>query len=278
MIERLSTGIKSFDELIEGGIPRGFFISIVGEPGTGKTIFSLHFAWEGIRSNDRVIYVTTEESRESIIAQARQFHMDFKKGIEDSKLIIIDALMKSKEDEWTLNEVNIEELISKVIEAKKKLGYGRTRLVVDSMSAFWIDRPAMARKMSYYVKRVLNKWDVTAYLISQYAVTTDLAYGFGLEHIADGIIRFKKILSKGLLRRFVLIEKMRQTNHDLSSHEIYIKPGEGMILGPSTGKKAEDFRLNPELAKKMIESKEKGIKGFNREEEGEWPDSNEQSK
>ncbi|AFH43355.1 KaiC domain-containing protein [Fervidicoccus fontis] len=271
-VERLKTGVKGFDELIEGGIPRGFFISIVGEPGTGKTIFSIHFAWEGIKESDRVIYVTTEESKESIVQQASQFGMNFRKGLNEKKMIIIDALMKSKEEEWTLNDLNIEELVSKVIEAKKALGYGRTRLVIDSMSAFWIDKPAMARKMSYYIKRVLYKWDVTAYLISQYAVTTDLAYGFGLEHIADGIIRFKKILSRGVLKRYVLVEKMRQTNHDLTSHEVYIKPGIGMEIGPGTEKKREDFRINPEVAKKMVDAKNKGIREFLGEEESEWPE------
>ncbi|MEM2421231.1 MAG: ATPase domain-containing protein, partial [Acidilobaceae archaeon] len=33
-IERLSVGIKGFDDLIAGGIPRGFFVAITGEPGT----------------------------------------------------------------------------------------------------------------------------------------------------------------------------------------------------------------------------------------------------
>lgn len=269
-IERLRTGVKGFDELIEGGIPRGFFISIVGEPGTGKTIFSLHFANEGIKEGDKVIYVTTEESRDSILTQSSQFGMMLKKSV-GKNLIIIDALMKSKDDEWTLNELNVEELVNKIIEAKKSLGYGRTRLVVDSMSAFWIDKPAMARKMSYFVKRVLYKWDLTAYLVSQYAVTTDLAYGFGLEHIADGIIRFKKILRKGILKRYVLIEKMRQTNHDLRSHEITIQPNVGMVIGPALNMGKEDFRLHPEVAKKMKEAHEKGISGFTDENSEEWP-------
>ncbi|MCC6052543.1 MAG: KaiC domain-containing protein, partial [Fervidicoccaceae archaeon] len=82
-IERLSTGIRKFDELIEGGIPRGFFVSVVGEPGTGKTIFCIHYANQGIINGDRVIYVTTEESRESIINQASQFNFDFEKAIQD---------------------------------------------------------------------------------------------------------------------------------------------------------------------------------------------------
>lgn len=267
-IERLSTGIKKFDELIEGGIPRGFFVSVVGEPGTGKTVFCIHFANRGISEGDRVIYVTTEESRESIITQASQFGFDFEEAVNGKKMIIIDALMKEKLDEWSLFELTVEELVKKVIEAKKELGYGRTRLVVDSMSAFWLDKPAMARKMSYFVKRVLHKWDVTALLVSQYAVTSDLSYGFGLEHVADGIIRFKKVILRGELKRFVIIEKMRQTNHDLRAHEIKILPGQGMVLASSTEMRSQDLRLPHEVAKKMENIKEKSRKQIT--DEPEW--------
>ncbi len=270
-IERLKTGVPSFDPLIEGGIPRGFFVSIVGEPGTGKTIFSLHFATQGAREGDKVIYVTTEESRESVLRQASLLGMPLEKGVERGDVIIIDALMKSKTDEWSMRELSLDELVDKVIGAKKKLGYGRTRLIIDSMSAFWIDKPAMARRMSYFVKRVLYKWDMTVYLVSQYAVTTELAYGFGLEHVADGIIRFKKIIANGVLRRYVLVEKMRQTNHDLRVHEIKIIPGEGMRVVGATQARAEDMRLHPEVARKIREAREKGRRGLPLGEEREWP-------
>lgn len=68
------------------------------------------------------------------------------------RLIIIDAL-KMQEDPWSLQDMEIEALINKVIEAKKALGYGRARLVIDSISAFWLEKPAMARKYSYIIKR-----------------------------------------------------------------------------------------------------------------------------
>jgi len=35
-IERLSTGVPGMDNMLAGGIPRGFFVAVVGEPGTGR--------------------------------------------------------------------------------------------------------------------------------------------------------------------------------------------------------------------------------------------------
>ncbi len=262
-IERLKTGVKGFDPLIAGGIPRGFFVAVVGEPGTGKTIFCIHFANEGLKEGDRVIYVTTEESRESIIRQARMFGFDFKEAIASNKMIIIDALMKDYHDPWNLKEVSVEELVSKVIEAKKVLGYGRTRLVIDSMSAFWLDKPAMARKYSYYVKRVLSKWDMTVLLTSQYAVTTSLGFGFGIEHVADGIVRFRKMIIDWELKRFVIIEKMRQTPHSLKVHEIEIRDKIGMRVKGAVGLSRDEVTL----PSRVVESVRRGVRRRKWEEE-----------
>ena len=251
-IERLPTGVPGFDRLIQGGIPRGFFVAVVGEPGTGKTIFSIHFIAEGIRQGDKNIYVTTEETRESIIKQAAMFGFDFERAIEDGRLVIIDALMGRHDDPWSLTELDVETLVNKIIEAKRYLGYGRARLVIDSMSAFWLDKPAMARRYSYYVKRILARWDFTALLTSQYAVTTSLGFGFGIEHVADGIIRFRKAVVRGELRRYVIIEKMRQTEHSLRMHEIEIRDGVGMRVTAPTQLRKEDTALPQSVAAKML--------------------------
>jgi KaiC domain protein len=254
-MDRLSTGIRKLDEMLEGGIPRGFLVAITGEPGTGKSILCQHFAWQGYEEGDKVIYVTTEESRNSILEQAELLGMDIRKGVEEGKVIVIDALLAT--DEWSLTSLDPEALVQKVIDAKKKLGYGRARLVIDSLSAFWLDKPAMARKYSYYIKKVFSKWDFTILATSQYAISTSEAFGFGIEHIADGIIRFRRSVKGGRLRRFLMIEKMRQTNHDLRMYEIEIIPGKGMeIIGPAEFSK-EDYALPKKVMERIAEARRK---------------------
>lgn len=255
-VKRLSTGIDELDALLQGGIPEGFFVAVTGEPGCGKTVFSLHFINKGIGEGDRCIYVTTEESGESIIRQASQFNMDFSKSFKEGRLIIIDALM-GKEDEWSLQSLDMEALVSKIIEAKKKLGYGRARVVIDSLSAFWLDRPAMSRRYSYYVKKVISKWNFTIVAVSQYAITTSEAFGFGVEHIADGVIRFRRFLRGGELKRFIVIEKMRQTDHSRYLHEIDIRPEKGLIVLGRVEKRVEDYKLPFEVTRKIIDARRK---------------------
>jgi len=254
----LSTGVPELDMMLEGGIPKGFTVAVTGEPGTGKTILCMHFIAQGVRDGDKCIYVTTEESRESIITQAKQFGFNFSEAVANKKLIIIDALMGAR-DEWSLQSLDIEDLVSKVIGAKKALGYGEARLVIDSLSAFWLDKPAMARRYSYFVKKVLSKWDFTVMATSQYAITTSEAFGWGVEHIADGIIRFRRFVRGGVLKRYILIEKMRQTNHSLQMHEIAILPGRGLTIIKPVEMRKEDISLPKHVIERIqraIERKE----------------------
>lgn len=255
-IERLSTGIRELDAMLEGGIPKGFTVAITGEPGTGKTILCIHFIAQGISEGDKCIYVTTEESRESIITQAAQFGFDFSKGTSEKRMVIIDALMGTK-DEWSLQSLDIEELVNKVIETKRFLGYGRARLVIDSLSAFWLDKPAMARRYSYFVKKVLFKWDFTVMATSQYAITTSEAFGWGVEHIADGIIRFRRAVRNGALKRYILIEKMRQTNHSLQMYEIAILPGKGLTIVKPVEMRKEDISLPKHIMERVQRASER---------------------
>jgi len=40
---RVSTGDRNLDCLIQGGFPRGSLILLVGNPGVGKTVFGANF-------------------------------------------------------------------------------------------------------------------------------------------------------------------------------------------------------------------------------------------
>jgi len=256
-IERVSTGVPDLDKLLKGGIPKNFLVAVTGEPGTGKTILLLHFISKGLRLGEKCIYVTTEESRESIIRQAYQFNWDFEKAIKEGKLVIIDALMKIQDDEYSLRSLEVEELVDKIIKIKKRFGYGHSRLALDSLSAFWLDKPAMARKYSYFIKKVLNPWNFTILATSQYAITTSDAFGFGIEHIADGIIRFRRAIRDGVLKRYLVIEKMRQTPHDLHVWEIEIVDGMGLRLVKPAYERVEDFALPESVRRKIMDAKRK---------------------
>jgi len=266
-VVRVSTGIKELDDALEGGVPRGSWVAITGEPGTGKSILCMHFAWAGLNAGDPVVYVTTEAEFRDVVKQARMFGMDFEKFKthdisskaepgETPNIVVIDIfgllkiarqLSESQEEGEVARRrwyaaLSIETLTAAVHEAYKLLGvlkeekartpYRHVRLVIDSISAFWADRPAMARKYSYDLKIALHRENVTAYLVSQYAMTTKSTFGFGLEHIADGVLHLwmEDVESSKEVKRYMIIKKMRMTNHARTAFKLDVAPGKGIVL------------------------------------------------
>jgi KaiC domain protein len=265
-VERVPFGIRELDEAIEGGVPKGSWVVVTGEPGVGKSILAMHFAWAGLRAGDPVVYVTTEQEFKDVVVQAGQFGMDFnqypiyglgwrKEPEELPQIVVIDifGLLKvarrlsegrggeSGERIRRYAALSVETLIEAIEEAYKLLEVveegsssptRHVRLIIDSMSAFWVDKPVMARKYSYQLKIAAHRDNVTALLTSQYAPTTGQAYGFGLEHIADGVIHMWKsdVEAEMELRRYLIVEKMRMTNHFKRAFEVEILPGKGLVL------------------------------------------------
>ncbi|MEM1644850.1 MAG: KaiC domain-containing protein [Ignisphaera sp.] len=266
-ITRVSTGIPELDQALEGGVPKGSWIAITGEPGTGKSILCMHFAWAGLKAGDPVVYVTTEAEFRDVVKQARLFGMDFEQykiyDISSGKepdipphIVVIDIfgllkIARQISESMPLDTesarkrrfaaLDIQTLIAAIHEAYKVLGVLKegskspvkhVRLIIDSLSAFWADKPAMARKYSYELKIASHRENVTAYLVSQYAMTTKSTFGFGLEHIADGVFHLwmDDVETKKEVSRYFIIKKMRMTNHEKRAFVLDIIPEKGVVL------------------------------------------------
>jgi KaiC domain protein len=269
---RVSTGIRELDDALEGGVPKGSWVAITGEPGTGKSILCMHYAWAGLQAGDPVVYVTTEAEFRDVVRQARMFGMDFEtrrvydissreEPAETPEIVVIDIFgllkiarqltesfeasgesIKEAVKKRRYVALDIQTLIAAIHEAYRILGvlreekakspYRHVRLIIDSMSAFWADKPAMARKYSYDLKIATHRENVTAYLVSQYAMTTRSTFGFGLEHIADGVFHLwiEDVEKTRIVQRYMIIKKMRMTNHVKTAFKLDIVPGKGIVL------------------------------------------------
>ncbi|MGC9182153.1 ATPase domain-containing protein [Thermogladius sp.] len=145
---------------------------------------------------------------------------------------------------------------------KARSPYKHVRLVIDSISAFWADKPAMARKYSYDLKTATHRenvtaylvsqyamttrsmfsfglgHNVTAYLVSQYAMTTRSMFSFGLGHIADGVFHLwmDNVESRREVVRYLVIKEMGMTNRRRTAFKLGIVPGKGIVISePSWG-------------------------------------------
>ncbi|WP_456327446.1 ATPase domain-containing protein, partial [Archaeoglobus sp.] len=104
-MEKLSTGVEGLDRMLEGGIPKGHIVTVVGAYGTGKTTLALQFIYAGLKNGENCIYISFDEDEESILQDAESFGMNFReylgKNLEIVRLEAIEvkeSLRKIKSD------------------------------------------------------------------------------------------------------------------------------------------------------------------------------------
>ena len=89
-IERTKSGIPGLDALMGGGFPKGNLVVLSGDPGSGKTVLCWQFLYEGItKFGENGVYISLEETIDSIIYGAAEFGWDLKSLVDKGNLKII---------------------------------------------------------------------------------------------------------------------------------------------------------------------------------------------
>ena len=219
MIKKSKTGIDGFDELIDGGFPLGSNILLSGNPGAGKTIFSLQYIYNGARMfNEKGIYFTFEEKRESLIEQAKQFNWDVEKLESKNNLKIISLGLDEIDKNTSQDMIDIIE------------SFGAKRVVVDSITTLSYLSPQSNSDMiitksviknflhNFLTKFSQNKEITTLFISQKDEKISDLIS----RYICDGVISFSQESMGGSYSRNIIITKMRRTNNDEDIHPLEI--------------------------------------------------------
>ncbi|MFC6753426.1 ATPase domain-containing protein, partial [Halorubrum tibetense] len=75
-VERMSTGVSGFDEVLDGGLIQGRNVLVRGSPGSGKTIFGLHFLSAGIDAEETALYINMGEPQAYVEETADAFGLN----------------------------------------------------------------------------------------------------------------------------------------------------------------------------------------------------------
>ncbi|MDK2885705.1 MAG: hypothetical protein PWP54_263 [Thermosipho sp. (in: thermotogales)] len=221
-MKKIETGIPGMDELLNGGIPEKNVVLLSGGPGTGKSIFSQQFLWHGLQKNEPGIYVALEEHPIQVRQNMLQFGWNVKPYEEKGIFALVDAFTagvgKSKEFEKyiVLDLTDLRDFIDVLRQAIKDTN--AKRVVVDSVTTLYLNKPAFARSIILQLKRVLAGTGCTSLFVSQISVDERGFGGPGVEHGVDGIIRLDLDEIDGELKRSLIIWKMRGTSHSLKRH------------------------------------------------------------
>jgi KaiC/GvpD/RAD55 family RecA-like ATPase len=188
-LDRVKSGVPGFDDLVDGGFPKGFAVLLSGAPGTGKSIFGLHFLKEGIKNGESCAYVTYSQSPKDILDQASMFGWD---------LQMVEFLEMKPED--------FDNMLS---------GKSYNRIVLDSLSSVAVmTRDSLGR----FIKSIKDV-GCTALLISELPIDSQwLSRDTISEFLCDGVVILKSVEAAGDVKNLLKVEKMRSTKIDQKSY------------------------------------------------------------
>jgi KaiC/GvpD/RAD55 family RecA-like ATPase len=216
--ERCGTGISGFDELCEGGFVKDSINLVLGNAGSGKTTFLLHFIYNGaLKNNHNGLYVTFEQDIEDLERAGKKQGMDFNKLKKDNK---VDFLKFGADT--TIKEIQ-KELIKRVAKGDIK------RICLDPINVFSLElaREVGLRKQLYDFLSLLKQLDVCVLIAGESDGETNEGYNLSQEisfckYLVDGVIELYSSGISGSGDRAIRISKMRMTNHKRGPCEMKI--------------------------------------------------------
>ena len=224
---RLLMGVAGLDEMLGGGLPRGYSLLVAGPSGSGKSLLAAAFLAEGARSGETGVIAAFEQhpnrSRSRIVADL----------IAAGKLGLVENRAA---------DLSIDEIVYMLMREIRRLG--ATRVVIDSLSGFEL---ALAptfrqdfRESLANMVTALAGTGVTLLMTSELEDRyTDLRFSpYGTAFMTDAIIVQRYIEVDSRLRRVMAVVKQRASAHSDQLREFTIDDTGiriGRMLGDQEG-------------------------------------------
>jgi len=218
--DRVGMGIPGLDELMGGGLPRGYSLLIAGPSGSGKSILASAFLLEG-----------ADRGENGVIAAFEQ-RPDRARGPRIAELIEADRIGVVEAGSLTLSVDEIGVLLMAEIRRLKA-----TRVVIDSLSGFEL---ALAPTFRADYRETLARM-VTALASSGVSVlmTSELEdrydelrfSPYGTAFLTDAIIVQRYVEVEGRLQRIMAVVKVRGSAHS-KELRLFDIDDDGIQLGP----------------------------------------------
>ncbi|HEU4625908.1 MAG TPA: ATPase domain-containing protein [Steroidobacteraceae bacterium] len=241
-LPRLRTGVPGLDEILHGGlIPERLYL-IDGNPGSGKTTLALQFLLEGVRNQERCVYVSLSETLNELTEGATSHGWSLE-GIEIVELIPDQDGDLAGEGQLTMihpSDVELSETMRKILDAITRTN--PARIVFDSLSEMRL----LAQSSLRYRRQILalkqffvGRRCTVLMLDDRTAEGPDLQ----LHSIAHGVIGlFVDAPAYGQARRQLQILKFRGSDYASGFHDFTIRHG-GITVFPRlvAAQHASDF-------------------------------------
>ncbi len=206
-ITKTRTGITGFDEITDGGLPRGRTTLVIGGAGCGKTVFALQALVNGAQDmNEPGIFVAFEESSRQIMANAATFGWDLH-ALQKKQLFFLDARLAP--EVVKAGQFDLAGMLT-LLQAKAA-ELGATRIVFDGIDVLLglLDDPVAEQREIYRIRDWLSVTGLTAIITQKSAGGEhDRRYGF-LQFMVDTVVVLTHLVDSGTAFRSLRVQKYR---------------------------------------------------------------------
>jgi circadian clock protein KaiC len=248
-VQKLATGITSFDMIAAGGLPKNRTTLLSGTAGSGKTVFAVQFLAAGIRAGENGVFVTFEESPRDIRQNMRSFGWDLGQWEQDGTLALVDASPDPEIEIIESGSFDLGALLARVENAVRKVG--AKRVSIDSLGAMFSQfrDQSLVRSELFRIASALKQMGVTAVMTAERTKDYGPIARFGVEEfIADNVMVLRNVLEDEKRRRTIEILKFRGTDHQKGEFPFTIVSDQGIVVIPLSSiqlrQKSSDVRIS----------------------------------
>jgi len=221
-LQYFSTGSAVLDRILGGGLPERSVTVIAGEPGAGKTVFTLQILFHLARQGYKSLYFTTLSEPALKLIRYMQLFSFFDLPLLDDRCHFLDLGS-------TLRTDGIEPglaVIRDVIEREEPM-----LVVIDSFKAIHdlLGASTQARSFVYDLAVHMAAWGATTFLVGEY--TLEEARSYPEFTIADGIIHLTSRRRDLTTVREMEVYKLRGAN-SISGRHFFDIGSEGLTFYP----------------------------------------------
>jgi circadian clock protein KaiC len=262
-LEKSPTGIAGFDELTNGGVPKGRPTIVCGGPGCGKSMLAVEFLVRGATEfNEPGVLMTFEETAEEMSKNVASLGFDLKKLTAKKKLVLEYVRIEPAEIQET-GEYDLEGLFIRLQHAVKSIG--AKRVVLDTLEAIFsgFSNTGMLRAEIRRLFRWLKDRGLTTVVTAEKGEGTLTRYGLE-EYVSDCVIFLDHRVTDQISTRRMRVVKYRGASH-IADEVPFLIDERGFSVLPSSS-----MKLNHEVTNERISSGVKDLddmlegKGFYR--------------
>lgn len=253
-LDKLATGIVGFDQIANGGLPKGRSTLLSGTAGSGKTVMALQFLLEGVRNyGESGCFVTFEEAPADLMQNVRSFGWDLEELVADKKLSVVDATADPGTELITAGSYDLSALLARIENAIRSVN--AKRVILDAVGALFpqLTDPNIIRRELHRITAGLRKLGVTT-LVTMERTGEDAGIGrWGVEEfVADNVIVLRNRLEAEKRRRTIEILKFRGATHHKGEYPFTIDSEDGVTIIPLSAielkQRSSDVRVSSGVA------------------------------